>query len=138
MRRLIYVILLLAALPQAGSSDELVTCKGDREAIAQSWPKYPSPDEAADYFGNSTTYLHVLVEGTVIVSFTVLPSGDVESVKVIDSTYSLVGRDRENYEDGYFDNFHPSNVTRTVKLWKFEPMGHSCQMTRAFTFKFEE
>ena len=138
MRRFTYLIAFVAALQQTVTADELVSCPGDQYAIEQSWPNYPSPDEAVDYFGHSTRYLHVFVEGTVIVSFTVLASGNVESVKVVDSSYSLIGRDRGAYEDGYFDDFHPSNVVRTVKLWKFAPMEHSCRMTWTFTFKFEE
>ena len=138
MRRFTYVIALLAALLQAASADELLNCPDDRDAIDQTFPQYPSPDEAVDYFGLTTKYLHVFVEGTVVVSFTVLASGNVESVKVVESSYSLVGPNRLTYEDGYFDEFHPSNVKKKVKLWKFAPIGHLCQMTRTFTYKFEE
>jgi len=135
MLRLLCAIILLAVLSPTVSADELMTCPDDRIAIANPFPKYPSPDEASAYFGHSTAYVHVFVGGTVTVSFTVSSSGKVETIKVADSTYNLAGRDRNSYEDGYFDDFHPANVVRTVKRWKFSPVDYSCQMTRKFSWK---
>ncbi len=126
-----------AVLPTV-SAGQLATCPEDLDAIFQPSPEYPSAEEATDYFGRSTRYLHVFVEGSVVVRLTVSASGNVDEVKVIDSTYRLVGRDRDAYEDGYFDEFHPTNVMRAVKRWKFAPVDYSCQMTRVFSWKMED
>ena len=115
------VIALVTSMSQSALADDLADCADDRNVIAQPTPIYPSKDEASKYFGNSTRYLHTFVEGTVIVSIIVSASGDVEEIRVIDSMYHLVGPDRDKYDDCYFEDFHPANVIRTVKRWRFAP-----------------
>lgn len=138
MLRFFCVVSLLSVVLSAVSADELKTCPNDRVAIANPPPNYPSPKEALAYFGHSTSYMHVFVEGSVVVSFIVSASGNVGAITVLESTYSLVGPHRDQYEDGYFDKFHPTNVMRAVRSWKFSPMDYSCQITRKFSWIMED
>lgn len=138
MLRLFFAIILLTVASQTALADDLLPCPDDRIALADPFPKYPSPDEASAYFGHTTAYAHVFVEGTVTVRFTVSSSGNVETIEVVDSTYSLVGPARHSYGDAYFKDFHPANVVRSVKRWIFAPVDYACQMTRKFSWKMEE
>ena len=132
------VIALVTAVSQSLLADDLMACPDDRVVIAQPTPMYPSPDEASTYFDGLTRYLHVFVEGTVTASIVVSVSGVVEEVRVIDSTYRLVGPDQYKYDDGYFDDFHPTNVIRTVERWRFAPDDDPCRITRTFSWKLRE
>ena len=97
---------------------------------------YPTPEEAAPYFGGMTTaYMHVSVDGTVTVRFSVTTSGLVEDVVVTDSSYDLRGPSRNSYEDGHFDDFLPDLVVHQITGWKYEPIDEACELTRTITFE---
>jgi hypothetical protein len=108
-------------------------CQQALKELIAPHPPYPSPEQAKRFF-MGTSYMHVFVEGRVLVEYVVIPSGVVTEVRVIESSYNLVGQNRNGYSAGYFDGFLEMNVTATLGRWKYQPIEQACKVQRTFTY----
>lgn len=98
-------------------------------------PDYPSPDQARPYL-QGTAYMHVFVEGTVVVTFTVNTSGAISDVRIAESSYKPIGRSASYFDKpGYFDGFLEMNVLSAVKTWRYSPRIEPCSHKFTFTFR---
>jgi len=109
-------------------------CETKLEPLSTPWPKYPSPEQAKGYLRGSE-YAHVIVEGTVRVSFTVLTEGNVKDLEIISSEYRLAGRDAKEYGSEHFKGFFDSSVFRTLKNWKYKTIDKPCFVESIFEWK---
>lgn len=112
-----------------------IACPKDLKLVEGSMPDYPSPDQARPYL-KGTSYMHVFVEGTVVVVFTVNRSGAVADARIAKSSYEPVGRSASYFnKPGYFDGFLEMNVLPAVKTWRYSPRTESCSHEVTFTYR---
>lgn len=110
-------------------------CPKDIKLLEGLMPDYPSPEQAMPYL-QGTSYMHVFVEGTVVVTFTVTRSGAVTNARIAKSSYKPVGRSSSYYnKPGYFDGFLEMNVLPAVRTWRFSPRIESCSHEFMFTYR---
>jgi hypothetical protein len=138
MRNVSHSLLLLAALSAMPFAGAAQSCADRLVSIATPPPGYPSPQEAAEYFGRSTAYMHVFVEGTVTVAFSVTETGEVAEFETLESSYNLVGRNSGRYKEGFFREFHSAHVQRVLGEWRYKPIETACRVTRTFTWEFQD
>lgn len=83
-------------------------------------------------------YMHVFVEGSVVVTFTVTNSGSVTKARIVKSSYNPIGI-RASYfrKPGYFDGFLDMNVLPTLKGWRFPPRSGPCSHEVTFTYRMK-
>lgn len=123
-------LLVGAAVSQA----QEVACPNDLKLVEGSMPDYPSPEQAKPYL-QGTSYMHVFVEGSVVVSFSVSSSGAVTDARIAESSYKPVGRNAALYKPGYFDGFLEMNVLSAVRTWRYPPRAQSCNGEFTFTYR---
>lgn len=112
-----------------------VACPKDIRLLEGSMPDYPSPEQAMPYL-RGTSYMHVFVEGTVVVAFTVNRSGAVTDARIAKSSYKPVGRSASYFnKPGYFDGFLEMNILPAVKTWRYSPRSESCSHEFTFTYR---
>lgn len=109
-------------------------CPKDLKLIAGSMPEYPSPEQAAPYL-TGTSYMHVFVEGTIVVAYTVDTSGVVIDARIVKSNYKPAGRSASRYQPGYFDGFLEMNVLPALKTWRHPPRAQPCDGKFTFTYQ---
>jgi hypothetical protein len=123
---------LLVGVPVCVAQE--VACPKDLKLVEGSMPDYPSPDQAKPYL-QGTSYMHVFVEGSVVVAFTVSSSGAVTDARIVKSSYKPVGRNASLYKPGYFDGFLEMNVLPAVRTWRYSPRAQSCNGEFTFTYR---
>jgi hypothetical protein len=123
---------LLVAAPMCRAQE--AACPTDLKLVEGRMPDYPSPDQAKPYL-QGTSYMHVFVEGAVVVAFTVSSSGAVTDTRIAKSCYKPVGRHASLYKAGYFDGFLEMNVLPAVKTWRYSPRAQSCRGEFTFTYR---
>jgi hypothetical protein len=111
-----------------------VVCPKELRLVEGSMPDYPSPEQAKAYL-QGTSYLHVFIEGSVVVAFTVTSSGVVTDARIAKSSYKPVGRNASRYAPGYFDGFLEMNVLPAVSTWRYSPRVQSCNGEFTFTYR---
>jgi len=111
-----------------------VACPQDIKPVEGSMPGYPSSEQAKPYLPG-TSYMHVFVEGSVVVAFTVSTSGAVTNARIAQSSYKLVGRNASHYKPGYFDGFLDMNVLPAVRAWRYSPRAQPCASEYTFTYR---
>jgi hypothetical protein len=111
-----------------------VECPKDLKLIAGSMPEYPSPEQATPYL-KGTSYMHVFVEGTIVVAYTVATSGVVTHARIVQSNHKPIGRNASRYQPGYFDGFLEMNVLPAVKTWRYPPREQPCDGQFTFTYQ---
>jgi hypothetical protein len=111
-----------------------LACPKDLKLLEGAMPDYPSPDQAKAYL-QGTSYMHVFVEGSVVVAFTVTSSGAVTDTRITRSSYKPVGRSASRYKPGYFDGFLEMNVLPAVRTWRYSPRTQPCNGEFTFTYQ---
>jgi len=114
-----------------------VECPKDLKLIAGSMPEYPSPEQAMPYL-KGTSYMHVFVEGIIVVAYTVATSGVVTGARIVQSSYKPTGRSASRYRSGYFDGFLEMNILPAVRTWRYPPREQPCDGTFTFTYQLSE
>jgi hypothetical protein len=123
-------LLISASVCQA----QEVACPKDLKLLEGAMPDYPSPEQAKRYL-QGTSYMHVFVEGTVVVAFTVAGSGAVTDARITKSSYKLVGRNASRYKPGYFDGFLEMSVLPAVRAWRYSARAQPCNGEFTFTYQ---
>jgi hypothetical protein len=132
--KIVSVSLMSLIVGSAAFHAQGVECPKDLQLLAGSMPEYPSPDQAAPYL-KGTSYMHVFVEGSVVVAFTVDTSGAVTDARIVRSSYKPVGRNASSYQPGYFDGFLEMNVLPAVRNWRYSPRTLPCNGEFTFTYR---
>ena len=79
--------------------------------------------------------MHVFVEGSVVVAFTVTTLGTVSEARIVKSSYKPIGRNASSYRPGYFNGFLEMNVLPAIGAWRYSPRAQPC--TSQFTFTYQ-
>ncbi|MBB5212550.1 energy transducer TonB [Microbulbifer hydrolyticus] len=122
------LITLYLAFFSAIATAQEIKCEGLRK-ISAPYPPYPLPEQVREYLPG-TSYMHIFVEGYVVVEFTVEKTGYVSDVKVIESENKPI-RDRTNIS---FDGFLEKSVVPVVSKWQFEAQAQPCIHKQKFSY----
>ena len=109
-------------------------CPKDLKRIAGSMPEYPSPEQAMPYL-KGTSYMHVFVEGTIVVAYIVATSGAVTDARIVQSSHKPKLLGRNAYPSGYFNGFLEMNILPAVMTWRYPPRTQPCDGKFTFTFQ---
>ena len=130
MKRYISFALLTFSMSFSALGKEL-PCD-ELESISTPRPEYPTYEQAQDILPG-TSYLHVFIEGFVKVQFTVLKSGLVTDVMIIESE-SQPTRTIKKSVDGFLE----MNAIPTVSKWQFKPVSTACIQEHIFRYELSQ
>lgn len=122
------LITLYLAFVSAIATAQEMKCEGLKEISAPN-PPYPLPEQVREYLPG-TSYMHIFVEGYVVVEFTLEKSGYVNDLKVVESENNL---NRDNAKIS-FDGFLEKSVVPVVGKWQFEPLAQPCTHRQKFSY----
>ena len=111
-------LLLLVAIFNAAMASDLPDCDPHPVAVERVPPEYPIVESLYP------------VEGYAVVAYTILESGEVEGVELVESG-------SEPSHDGFVRGFGRSAV-RAISQWRYERRQQACRSLQKFTFKIEE
>ena len=111
-------LLLLVAICNAAMAGDLPDCDPHPVPVETVPPEYPIVESPLP------------VEGYAVVVYTILESGEVEGVELVESV-------SEPSHDGFVRGFGRSALT-AISQWRYEPRQQACRSLQKFTFKLEE
>ncbi|MEM7018882.1 MAG: hypothetical protein AAF512_16265 [Pseudomonadota bacterium] len=120
------------------SGKGLENCREKLVPINMPVPTYPSYQQSrAHGFMQGSNYMHVIVEGFVLVEFWIIKTGSVANITILDSKSLPVGIRGSTPEPKHLKGFLEINVLPSISQWLFEPIEEPCLVTRKFTYEFE-
>ena len=111
-------LLLLVAICNVAIASDLPDCDPLPVPVERVPPEYPIVESPLP------------VEGYAVVVYTILESGEVEGIELVESG-------SEPPHDGFARGFGRSAV-RAISQWRYEPRQQACRSLQKFTFKLEE
>ena len=130
---MLFAILTLAL----GADSSLPMCTNDLEPISQPSPSYPTPAQSKRYGLGTTSYMHLFVEGSILVEIHISTDGNVSDVVTLESSHSLVGTQRQNYNHSDFGDYLHINLKPTIFKWSFNPPDNACRFVQRFTWELD-
>jgi len=134
----VLLLILLFASASHSAAESTPDCSDNLVSLNKPLVEYPSQEQAQRWGLRGTSYLHVLIEGKSVFEYDVLPTGEVNDVRVTEATYSVVAINPQAFEEGHFDGFLETNLEPAVMKWTFEPIDSACTAVHSITWEFRD